>query len=114
MAIYFDNLQRNYTDVSIMEDGIETISIFLSNRWTCNLFLSLEYIEFNSNKLFRLTWLMSFKVIYGNIEFNGFNLFNRFILDTVLTKIHIPEKLVNEQVSFTEAYSVTSWNARPT
>ncbi|PKB95248.1 hypothetical protein RhiirA5_437076 [Rhizophagus irregularis] len=76
MAIYFDNLQRNYTDVSIMED---------------------EYIEFNSNKLFRLTWLMSFKVIYGNIEFNGFNLFNRFILDTVLTKIHIPEKLVNEQ-----------------
>ncbi|CAG8711469.1 7621_t:CDS:2 [Rhizophagus irregularis] len=58
MAIYFDNLQRNYTDVSIMED---------------------EYIEFNSNKLFRLTWLMSFKVIYGNIE------------------IHIPEKLVNEQ-----------------
>ncbi|EXX74996.1 hypothetical protein RirG_045890 [Rhizophagus irregularis DAOM 197198w] len=86
MAIYFDNLQRNYTDVSIMEDVTD---------------------EFNSNKLFRLTWLMSFKVIYGNIEFNGFNLFNRFILDAVLTKIHIPEKLVNEQVSFTEAYSVT-------
>ncbi|PKY38248.1 hypothetical protein RhiirA4_451212 [Rhizophagus irregularis] len=77
MAIYFDNLQRNYTDVSNMED---------------------ECIEFNSNKLFILTWLMSFKVIYGNIE---------FILDAVLTKIHIPEKLVNEQVSFTEAYSVT-------
>ncbi|UZO23954.1 uncharacterized protein OCT59_016283 [Rhizophagus irregularis] len=68
MAIYFDNLQRNYTDVSIMED----VNSF--NRFS---------------------------------QFNGFNLFNRFILDAVLTKIHIPEKLVNEQVSFTEAYSVT-------
>ncbi|CAG8660458.1 22068_t:CDS:2, partial [Rhizophagus irregularis] len=40
-------------------------------------------------------------VVYGNIEKV------RKYYDTILTKIHIPEKLVNEQVSFTEAYSVT-------
>uniref|UniRef100_U9TZ99 Uncharacterized protein n=1 Tax=Rhizophagus irregularis (strain DAOM 181602 / DAOM 197198 / MUCL 43194) TaxID=747089 RepID=U9TZ99_RHIID len=66
MTTYFDNLQRNYTGVSIMEECIETISIFLKK--------------------------------FG----------------VVLSKIYIPEKLVNEQVSFSEAYSVTTWNARPT
>ncbi|GET60476.1 hypothetical protein RIR_e140_A0A2N0PQL4_9GLOM [Rhizophagus irregularis DAOM 181602=DAOM 197198] len=49
MTTYFDNLQRNYTGVSIMEECIETISIFLKK--------------------------------FG----------------VVLSKIYIPEKLVNEQ-----------------
>ncbi|EXX54793.1 glycolipid transfer protein [Rhizophagus irregularis] len=79
---YFDNLQRNYTDVPITEDGIETI----------------PFIEATNGlvKLFDLLGSKAFNVVQSDMNGNIEKIKNRYEADP--TKSPTLEKLViNEQ-----------------
>ncbi|PKY37522.1 glycolipid transfer protein [Rhizophagus irregularis] len=79
---YFDNLQRNYTDVPIMEDGIETI----------------PFIEATNGlvKLFDLLGSKAFNVVQSDMNGNIEKIKNRYEADPA--KSPTLEKLViNEQ-----------------
>ncbi|RGB21618.1 glycolipid transfer protein domain-containing protein [Rhizophagus diaphanus] len=79
---YFDNLQRNYTDVPITEDGIETI----------------PFIEATNGlvKLFDLLGSKAFNVVQSDMNGNIVKIKNRYDADPTMSPT-LEKLVINEQ-----------------